>query len=310
MQIHELARGLRFPEGPIALADGSVLLVELEGGTVARVFSDGRVERIATPGGGPNGAAIGPDGAVYICNSGGDRWSNHGEMRLPEFDPAVYGGGRIERVDPMTGAVEVLYDHCGANLLCAPNDLVFDSSGGFWFTDIGKQRGRSADVGAIYYALASGSGIREVLFPVASPNGVALSPDEATLYFAETFTGRIWHYPLAAPGQLLLANAPFDASRLLYRSPGLRMFDSMAVDARGYLYVACLLDAGISVISPQGELESFLPLPDPITTNICFGGPLRCTAYVTLATHGKLISFDVAHPGHALPFDSRCRLKS
>ena len=95
MQIKEIASGLRWPEGPIALDDGSVLAVEIEGGTLARVFPDGRVERIATTGGGPNGAAIGADGACYICNAGGDRWVEHGGLRLPTFDPAVYSGGRI-----------------------------------------------------------------------------------------------------------------------------------------------------------------------------------------------------------------------
>jgi gluconolactonase len=288
--------------------DRSVLVVEIEGGSLARAYPGGRVERIATPVGGPNGAAIGPDGACYICNSGGDLWVEHGGMRLPTFDPAVYSGGRIERVDLSTGIVDVVYDSCDGRPLCASNDLVFDSSGGFWFTDFGKQRGRLADVGAIYYAQPDGRSIREALFPVASPNGVALSPDESTLYFTETFTGRLWHYPLAGPGVLRVPPAPFDAQRLLYRTPGIRLFDSMAVDARGHLYVACLIDAGISVITPKGELEAFIPLDDPITTNICFGGANRRTAFVTLASQGRLISFDVDEPGHALPFDERCVL--
>jgi gluconolactonase len=229
-------------------------------------------------------------------------------MRLPVFDPAVYSGGRIERIDLQTGKVTRLYEQCDGHALCAPNDLVFDSSGGFWFTDFGKQRGRVADVGAIYYARPDGSSIREMLFPVASPNGIALSPDESTLYFTETFTGRLWHYPLAGPGELAAPPAQFDARRLLYSSPGIRLFDSMAVDTRGFLYIACLIDAGIAVISPRGELESFMQLTDPITTNICFGGPARRTAFVTLASHGKLISYDVPAAGHPLPFDARCTI--
>jgi gluconolactonase len=71
MKIRELATGLLFPEGPVALDDGSVLLVEIARGTLSRVTTDGRVQVVADLGGGPNGAAIGPDGAVYICNNGG-----------------------------------------------------------------------------------------------------------------------------------------------------------------------------------------------------------------------------------------------
>ena len=71
MKIRELASGLLFPEGPIAMADGSVILVEIGRGTLTRVTPDGRVQVLADLGGGPNGAAIGPDGAVYVCNNGG-----------------------------------------------------------------------------------------------------------------------------------------------------------------------------------------------------------------------------------------------
>ena len=74
MQMEEIASGLEFPEGPIAMDDGSVILVEIKRGTLTRVQPDGSTEIIAELGGGPNGAAIGPDGAVYVCNNGGFEW--------------------------------------------------------------------------------------------------------------------------------------------------------------------------------------------------------------------------------------------
>ena len=74
MQMQAVTDGLRFPEGPVAMADGSVLLVEMRRGTLTRVTPDGRRETIAHLGGGPNGAAIGPDGACYVCNNG-DAWA-------------------------------------------------------------------------------------------------------------------------------------------------------------------------------------------------------------------------------------------
>ncbi|MBU3688492.1 MAG: SMP-30/gluconolactonase/LRE family protein, partial [Actinobacteria bacterium] len=67
----EVTAGLKFPEGPIAMNDGSVVLVEMFGPRITRVWPDGRKETVAEIAGGPNGAAIGPDGALYLCNNGG-----------------------------------------------------------------------------------------------------------------------------------------------------------------------------------------------------------------------------------------------
>src|SRR5687768_18621708 len=83
--VRELATGLQFPEGPIAMPDGSVLLVEIRRGTLSRVDTDGKVAVVADLGGGPNGAAIGPDGACYVVNNGGFLWSELDGLQIP-FD--------------------------------------------------------------------------------------------------------------------------------------------------------------------------------------------------------------------------------
>src|SRR5258707_6805738 len=114
-ELRELANGLQFPEGPIALADGSVLVVEIKRGTLTRVSPDGRTSIVATTGGGPNGAAVGPDGKVYVCNNGGFEWHEIGPFLLPGNQPADYAGGSIQRVDLATGAVETLYRECGGD---------------------------------------------------------------------------------------------------------------------------------------------------------------------------------------------------
>ena len=99
-----VARGLRFPEGPIAMSDGSVLLFEVARGTLSRVRPDGEIEVVAELGGGPNGAALGPDGAGYGCNNGGFRWHAGRHGLLPLGEAGDYRGGRIERVDLGRGA--------------------------------------------------------------------------------------------------------------------------------------------------------------------------------------------------------------
>ena len=131
-----LASGLGFPEGPVAMADGSVILTEIRNGRCSRVTADGKVSVFSANGGGPNGLAVGPDGALYCCNNGGSRYVEGKSMgQGPHPD---YKFGWIERLDPKTGKATVLYTECDGHRLSAPNDLVFDTAGGFYFTDLGS----------------------------------------------------------------------------------------------------------------------------------------------------------------------------
>src|SRR5947209_13138222 len=135
-EMRQITSGLQFPEGPVALADGSVVVVEIKRGTLTRVAPDGKQTIVATTGGGPNGAAVGPDGMVYVCNNGGFEWQQVlGSWWIPGHQPTTYIGGRIQRVNPTTGEVVDLYTEVDGNPLRGPNDLVFDQHGGFWFTD-------------------------------------------------------------------------------------------------------------------------------------------------------------------------------
>lgn len=296
MKIREVATNLQFPEGPVAMADGSVLLVEIARGTLSRVTPDGRVQVVADLGGGPNGAAIGPDGAVYVCNNGGFKWTRDpGGVHRPVAQADDYSGGRIERVNLATGRAERVYDRAGEAPLKGPNDLVFDAHGGFYFTDLGKVRERDMDRGGVYYARADGSAIEVIARPALTANGTALSPDGATLYYAETEGARVWAFDITAPGQV--AKAPWPSpqgARLVVAAPGghYQRFDSMAVDAMGNALVATLLHGGLTVVSPDGSLVSHVPLPDVYTTNCCFGGRDMRTLYVTLSGSGRLVAID------------------
>jgi gluconolactonase len=295
--MQELARGLAFPEGPIAMDDGSVVLVEIERGTLSRVNPDGRIDVIAELGGGPNGAALGPDGAVYVCNNGGFTWNRANGRLVPSGTPADYAGGRIERVDLATGRVDVLYRECDGRRLNGPNDIVFDRTGGMWFTDLGKTYDTYRDMGAIYYARPDGSHISAQILHRDTPNGVALSPDEKTLYFAETITGRVWAHAIERPGVVAR-----EAGRLLVGLPGYQLLDSMAVDSEGWVNVATLVNGGITSISPDGERVEHLPTGDFMTTNICFGGADLRTAYITLSATGRLVSTNWPRAGLPLNF--------
>lgn len=302
--ITEIASGLRFPEGPVAMPDGSVLVAELGGGCITRVGPDGSTSTVAEPGGSPNGCAIGPDGALYVCNSGGWEFRDLMGLRIPSTQqPADYSGGRIERVDLASGDVKVLYAECDGVELVGPNDLVFDRAGGFYFTDHGKDRGRVRTHGALYYAAADGSSIREVAYPLESPNGVGLSPAGDRLYVAETHTGRVWAWDVTEPGELGSGGGlGARGGELLCGLPGLQLFDSLAVDGDGNVVVATIVTGALSVIAPDGTLLEQVAVGDLMVTNVCFGGPDLATAYVTLSGTGRLAWLPWPRPGLRLAY--------
>lgn len=307
----EVASGLRFPEGPVWLADGTLLVVEVARGTLTRIDpATGSTEVVADLGGGPNGAAIGPDGAVYVCNNGGLAFSEVDGLLHPTGQAADYSGGRIERVDLTTGSVRVLYAECDGHPLRGPNDLVFDEAGNFWFTDHPKKRARDRDWGGLYYASPDGSMIREVRYRLDDPNGVGLSPDGSAVYVADTRPGRLWRWRLEAPGVIDPVEGGFMAQRAqggecLLTLPGLQFFDSLAVEEDGRVVVATIAEpAGLTVVEPAARRHELVELPDPIPTNVCFGGPERRQAYATLSASGRLVELDWPRPGLELAFAS------
>lgn len=253
--------------------------------------------------GGPNGAALGPDGLCYVCNNGGFAWHEDAGGLRPAGQGPDYSGGRLERIDLRSGVVERLYDRTSGGSLRGRNDLVFDRAGGCWFTDAGKGRAREIDRGGVYYAAADGSGVREAVFPMLVPNGIGLSPDESRLYVAETATARLWAFDLSGPGEI--ARQPWPSPQggtLLTTIEGNCGCDSLAVDAAGNICIAMLFDPGIRVIAPDGTQVEHVPMPDLYTTNIAFGGPGLRTAYITLSQSGRLVAMDWPRPGLRLNF--------
>ena len=114
MEIRTLAEGLQFPEGPVALADGSVMLVEIAAGALTRVAPDGTKTVVARPGGGPNGAAIGPDGKCYIVNNGGFEWPvEAGRTPADHCRPRITAAGGSSGSTSRPAPSKCLYRACG-----------------------------------------------------------------------------------------------------------------------------------------------------------------------------------------------------
>ncbi|HEY4332422.1 MAG TPA: SMP-30/gluconolactonase/LRE family protein [Ilumatobacteraceae bacterium] len=299
-----MTSGLAFPEGPVALADGSVIIVEMLAMRLVRVYPDGSVDTIAQMPGGPNGAARAPDGSIIVCNNGG-KFAGAAATGDLSADPGdLYIGGRIQAVDIATGTVTDLYHECDGNPLAAPNDLVFDEHGGFYFTDNGMARGRTAQVSGIYYGKTDGSSIVEVEFPAWDANGIGISPDGQTLYWAESVTARVMRRKIIAPGVVERCDL-LNPWGCLHGLGGMQMLDSLAVDGEGNVSVGTLITGGITTISPDGELVDFIPTGDIMTTNICFGGDDLATAYLTLSATGRLMTGQWPRPGLALHYQDR-----
>ncbi len=297
MAIEIVAEGLQFPEGPVWMEDGSVILVEIAAGRITRVQPDGRTQTVATPGGGPNGLAIGPDGALYLCNSGGFEWIRQDGLLIPSHMADDYTTGRIERIDLATGKVERLYAECDGHALSGPNDIVFDTHGGFWFTDLGKIRERSTDHGGLYYAKADGSGIRCVVYG-PHMNGIGLSPDGKTVYTALTMERTVLAFDVTAPGEVAPSPLAAIPGRVVTAFPGHTLLDSLAVDADGNVCVATLVGhPGIASVDPATGTPTWRDMPDLLPTNICFGGADMQDAWITLSSTGRLAKTRWERPG-------------
>jgi gluconolactonase len=297
-----LAEGLAFPEGPVWMDDGSVVVCEIRAGRISRIRADGTRQTIATPGGGPNGAAIGPDGALYVCNNGGFEWTEPGGLMLPGGAAADYETGRIERIDLATGKVERLYTEVDGRRLSGPNDLVFAADGSFWFTDLGKHFAHHTDHGGLYWAKPDGSAIRCAV-PGPNMNGIGLSPDGGTLYAALTVIGDLLAFDVTGPGTVV--PSAFDAlpGRVVARFGPRVLLDSLAVLADGRIAQATLVaEPGIATVDPATGAYAITPFPDLLTTNIALGGADRRDAAICLSTTGRLALARWPDPGLALAF--------
>jgi gluconolactonase len=302
-----LATGFEFPEGPIAMPDGSVILTEIKRQTLTRVHPDGTTEVLVETGGGPNGSAMGPDGQLYVANNGAYfLWTELGDLTIPGDAPDEWTGGYLQRIDLTTGTIEVLTTKCEGQALQAPNDLVFDADGGLWFTDHGVKGAMGETHAGVLYRGPDGT-VKPVAFHTESTNGIGLSPAGDRLYVAETHTGRVWAWDVTGPGEVGRdATSPAaHGGTLLFDAPEGHLFDSLAVDGDGWVCVGTLGLGlgGITAISPDGSAsEHFIVPDDPLITNICFGGDDLRTAYVTSSGKGELLKIAWHRPGLALAF--------
>ncbi|MEQ6249866.1 SMP-30/gluconolactonase/LRE family protein [Sulfitobacter sp. HNIBRBA3233] len=308
IEFHPLTDKAGFCEGPVAMPDGTLIFVDIEGQTLSRLTTDNKVETIVPLEGGPNGVAIGKDGAAYVCNNGGVYTFVEiaPGVKIPSPHRPNYTIGSIQRVDLDTREVETLYDEGDDYKLIAPDDIVFDSHGGFYFTDTGLEDKEAIHKGALYYAQPDGSAINFVA-QIPTANGVGLSPDGKTIYVSDTIFGRLWALEVTAPGKVKETNLPGMPGVALQTLPGCKSMtgfqwlDSLAVEAGGNICVGTIFNGGITVFAPDGSY-SHVPLEDPFTTNLCFGGADMRDVWITASSTGTIYKCRWPRPGLQLEY--------
>ena len=285
-----LASGFTWSEGPVwRPAEGDLLFSDVPENTVYRwAESDGL--------------------SVFLRPSGLAFGAGEGQREVGANGLALDGEGRLLLAVHGTRSVMRLGDHFTRDTLAAgvdgrrfnsPNDLVLHSSGALFVTDppYGLAEGDASALKELpfngVYRLDPDGTVTLVDDGLSRPNGIALSPDERTLYVANSDPQRaIWMaYPVAADGSVGEGTLLFDATAWVGPSrPGLP--DGMAVDVDGNVFATG--PGGVLVLSPAGDHLGTIPM-EKATANVTFGDPDGRSLYLT--SSDRLLRLRVATRG-------------
>jgi gluconolactonase len=287
------ATGFQFPEGPSFDNDGNLFIAELAAGRVSKMAPDGTWQVFADLGGSPNGTAFGPDGHLYVCNNGGWWAPEESTGNLPGK------GGQQPKIQRLTlgGDVEDVVVEIDGRPLNSPNDLCFDASGNYYFTDpIWPNDEGIVIPGDICFVSSTGDA-RRVHTGLIYPNGLAVFEDQSTLVVAESGTGRLVAFDLPSPGVL--------TNERTFGWLGIGVIpDGMCLDSTGRLLVCGHGSGKIHVFPGEGGLRLLtVEIDDKDVTNVCFGGPDFSTLYITASDHGQIITVPWDVPGMKLFVD-------
>jgi gluconolactonase len=282
------AEGLSFPEGPVALPDGTWLIVEggAERGCVTHLSADGKTRRMIRKTGRPNGLAVDWQGAIWVA-----------ESKMPSLLRLT-----------MDGKAEVVATGCDGEPFLFPNDLCFGPDGDLYLTDSGvfiddfapnnQVRSDYLDVhydGRVYHVDVVSGKVRKIDSGLQFTNGLAFGPDRL-LYVDETLSGDVsryrWHdHEIRGPreqfGNAIRPDAP----------PGWKGPDGMAFGTDGRLYVAVFGQQDVMVLGPDGSVVDRLPTPGRLPTNVAFALPGARRIHVTEYELGRMEIFQVATDG-------------
>lgn len=291
------------------------------------------------------GAAVAPDGAVYFSDitftyqtdmqaghiwkydrktgnttifrspsgmSNGIKFDAEGRMIVAEG--ADFGGRRVTRTDMVTGKSTIIAGLYDGRPFNSPNDITIDEKGRIYFSDpryLGHEPVDQPVMGV--YRIDTDGSVHRIITDAGKPNGVAVSPDQKTLYVVSHDNGLIGldRIPDGAPvrkGRMaLLAYDLAPDGTAAFRKTLVDYYpefgpDGLVVDVDGNLYVAERRHKrpGISVRSPEGQELEFIRTAPDLPTNVAFGrGAERKTLYITAGK--SLYKIDLMKEGYHLP---------
>jgi gluconolactonase len=293
------AEGFDAPEGPVALPDGSWLIVEggANRGCVTHISADGNKKVVIKKTGRPNGLAVDAEGFVWVAES-----KTPSLLRLS-----------------MDGKMEVVATDCDDEPFLFPNDLCFGPDGRLYLTDSGVEIGNFAPNnrvrddyanvhydGRVYRVNIESGGIEKIDRGMKFTNGIAIGPD-GLLYANETLTGNVYRYRKTGEadesrevfGNVIRPDAP----------PGWKGPDGMAFGTDGKLYVAVFGQQDVTVLGTDGSVVNRIPTAGKLPTNVAFGLPGRKRIYVTEYEFGQIESFKVETDGLPLCLGPKGKLE-
>jgi len=295
-------------EGPTMAPDGTlyfsdITFTQFEGMKAGIIWSYNPETREAkvfrSPSGMANGLSFDNDGNLIVCEG------------------ADFGGRRIVKTDMKTGKSIILAGLFNNKPFNSPNDLVIDANGRIYFTDprYGGRESIEQPVNGVYRIELDGT-VSLIIANAAKPNGIAISPDNKTLYISESdfFSGVSGALPNDFKGPTKIGRAAIleysilPDGNVLFRGP-LISFDEMhapnegadgiKVDVDGNLYIARVYK--LEVYSPKGQKLVEIDIPNKSATNLCFGrGKWSKTLFIT--TSKKLYTLDTKKEGFHIPF--------
>lgn len=256
--VEKIKGGFQFLEGPAATPDGSLYFTDIPAEQILRLTPSGEIEVFLSPSKHANGLMYGGNGRLLAC----------------QMD------GQLVSISLGSKQVEVLADRFEGKRFNACNDLVLDRQGGIYFTDPRYRAPEPWPQGkeAFYYRDPSGR-VSRIGDGLAAPNGIALSPDEKTLYVIPSKQSEMMAYEIKEPGILGAAKVLCRVEQVESKSDG--GGDGLAIDSQGNLYITTA--TGIQVVSPEGEALGTIAVPEH-PANCGFGGKDGRTLYITART--------------------------